>query len=59
MKKTYYTPAIKVMAVDCTDLMAATTETTLDLNECVQNDYSEEMFTKRSSGSLWQNEAEE
>ena len=47
------------MAVDCTDLMAATTEPTLDLNERQQSDYSEEMFTKRSSGSLWQNEAEE
>ena len=59
MKKTYYTPAIKVVAVDCTDLMAATTEPPLDLNDRVQNDYSEEMFSKRSSGSLWQNEAEE
>ena len=47
------------MALDCTDLMAATTEPPLDLNDRVQSDYSEEMFTKRSSGSLWQNEAEE
>ncbi|MGM9708229.1 MAG: hypothetical protein ACI3ZB_01275 [Prevotella sp.] len=59
MKKTYYTPAIKVMAVDCTDLMAATTEPTLGLNEREQSVYSDEMFSKRGNGSLWQNEAEE
>ena len=50
---------MKVMAVDCTGLMAATTEPPLDLNDRVQNDYSEEMFSKRGGGSLWQNETEE
>lgn len=60
MKKIYCSPAISVMAVDSANLMAASpTEPSLGINNRTQEKASEEMFTKRSSGSLWQNEAEE